>query len=104
MAVRVDRLPPYLGVFSAGVGFFVFGSCHGLLCPLEFGNPTGGLADEAHDSTPSPFSSGEDSFLFTGPASMDLHISPAITSGQTVTLSYTARDGDNGSGTLTNKA
>ena len=54
--------------------------------------------------TPSPFATGEEIFLFSGPASMDLHISPAITSGQTVTLSYTARDGDNGSGTLTNWA
>ena len=54
--------------------------------------------------TPSPFAYGEEIFLFSGPASMDLHISPAITSGQTVTLSYTARDGDNGSGTLTNWA
>ena len=54
--------------------------------------------------TPSPYAPGEKRFLFNGPASMDLHISPAITSGQTVTLSYTARDGDNGSGTLTNNA
>ena len=43
-------------------------------------------------------------YIFNGPTGLDLKISPAITSGQTVTLSYTARDGDNGSGTLTNAA
>ena len=48
--------------------------------------------------TPSSF------YIFNGPVSLDLKISPAITSGQTVTLSYTARDGDNGSGTLNNSA
>ena len=50
MTVRVDRLAPDFGVFPAGVGFFVFGFCHGYSDPLEFGKALPGLADHAHDS------------------------------------------------------
>ena len=41
---------------------------------------------------------------FIGSAVLDLHISPAVTSGQTVTLDYTASDGDSGAPTTTNAA